>query len=165
MGVRSKTLVTVLAVGLVVGVATWQTQNKSLFQGQILDQDTEENAVEETETSQALPDLTADLSVIAPASTDGDLSVNVTIANEGAGAVTGEKSFKYTVYLNDVEVFSNTDSYTTMAPEDSFSFTYPISRSVYSYENTGTAKVVVDSDSSIEEEDEDNNEAEVEYSL
>ena len=52
-----------------------------------------------------------------------------------------------------------------MEAGDSFNFVYPISRAVYNYENSGTAKVVVDLDDDINEADESNNEKEENYSF
>ena len=159
MGSRSKVLITVLLVGAVIGVISLQTSNKSLLKGQISRQETPAESVS------ALPDLKADLVIVAPEEKDGDISVSVTISNLGPGVITGEKPFKYSIYLNNVEVFSNTDSYSTMNAKDSFNFVYPISKAIYNYPSKGNAKVVIDTDERIEEEDEDNNEATVDYFL
>ena len=48
---------------------------------------------------------------------------------------------------------------------DSFSFIYPIDREVYTYENSGTLKVVIDETNEIEELNEDNNSSEAAYSF
>lgn len=159
MGARSKVLFTLVLVGVVVGVVSMQAGNKSLFKGQISEQETPENA------ESSLPDLKADLVVVAPEQEGGDISVSVTISNMGPGPITGEKPFKYTIFLNNVEVFSNTDSYSTMSPKDSFNFVYPISKAVYNYPEKGTAKVVIDTEDRVAEADEENNEAEVDYFL
>ncbi len=162
MEVRTKALITFLLVGGFIGVYTLTGQNTGLFKGELIKRDA---AVQ-------LPDLSADLVIVAPEQTDlpagqadADISVKVTITNNGPGAIDGKKPFKYNVYLNEIEVFSNTDSYTTMASGDSFSFNYPISRSIYQYAAAGNAKVVVDTDNAIEEADENNNEKTVDYSL
>lgn len=169
MGVRTKTLVVVLLVGVVIGVFTLQSKNKNLFQGKIekIDSQAVENADNNTETAaeNAKPDLTADLVIIAPEKQDGDIIAKVAISNNGPGSIIGDKPFKYTVYLNGIEVFTNTDSYTTMNAGDSFSFNYPISKAIYNYPEEGKAKVVIDGDDAIEESDEDNNSSEVEYFL
>lgn len=169
MGVRTKTLVVVLLVGVVIGVFTLQSKNKNLFQGKIekIDNETTEtaNGNSESAAENAKPDLTVALVIVAPEKEGGDISAKVTIGNNGPGAITGDKPFKYTVYLNGIEVFSNTDSYTTMNAGDSFSFNYPISRAVYNYPDEGTAKVIIDGDDAIEESDEGNNASEVDYFL
>lgn len=158
MGIRTKTLIIVLLVGAVIGAFTLQSKNKNLFQGKI-----EKIDNEAAETAKS--DLTADLVIVAPDQPDGDLVAKVTIKNNGPGVITGDKPFKYTVYLNGVEVFTNTDSYTTMNAGDSFSFNYPISKAVYNYPEEGKAKVVIDGDNAIDETDEENNANEVEYFL
>lgn len=169
MGVRSKTLVVVLLVGVVIGVFTLQSKNKNLFQGKIekIDSEAVETATDNPEATaeNAKPDLSADLVIVAPEKEGGDLSAKVTISNNGPGAIKGDKPFKYTVYLNGAEVFSNTDSYTTMNAGDSFSFNYPISKAVYNYPDEGTAKVVIDGDDAIDESEEGNNSSEVDYFL
>lgn len=169
MGVRTKTLVVVLLVGVVIGVFALQSKNNNLFQGKIekINNKTTEiaNGNSEFAAENAKPDLTADLVIVAPEKQDGDLSAKVTISNNGPGAITGDKPFKYTVYLNGIEVFTNTDSYTTMNAGDSFSFSYPISKAIYNYPDEGKAKVVIDGDNAIEESDEDNNASEVDYFL
>lgn len=164
MEVRTKALFTFLVVGAFVGIYIWQGQSGGLFKGELIKRSSKPPA-ENTEAVNQLPDLTADLVVVAPEQQDGDVSVKVTITNNGPGTIDGKKPFKYSVYMNNTEVFSNTDSYTTMAAADSFSFTYPISRAVYQYSDTGSAKIVIDGDNAIEEGDEENNEKTVEYSI
>jgi len=162
MEVRTKALVTVLLVGAVVGVYALQANNPNLFKGELIKQ----NTTPATDTAAVqLPDLTGDLVVIAPQTTGGDLSVKVTISNKGPGIIDGKKPFKYSVYVNKSEVFTNVDSYSTMSAGDSFSFTYPISKAVYQYPDKGTVKVVVDPDNAITETDKGNNSKEVNYSL
>ena len=167
MEVRTKTFVIIVLLIAVGGVASWQISNKGLFKGQIkLNPD--EQAVEETTAKiprNAKPDLTAQMQILPPEAVGNDINIDVTIENLGPGALTGETPFKYAVYLNNQEVFLNTDSYTVMEAGDSFNFVYPISRAVYNYENSGTAKVVVDLDDDINEADESNNEKEENYSF
>lgn len=170
MNAHKKTIITVLLVFIVVGVFVFQSQNKSLFQGRLFGlfgwfgKDAPEESEDSLSTGEeALPDLTVDLKVIAPEEQDGDLSVDVTITNEGSGSIPGNEPFKYGVYLNDIEVFANTDSYTSMEPGDSFNFVYPISKLIYQYPDSGTANVIVDMDDSVDEADEDNNSKEVDY--
>ncbi len=167
MGVRTKTFVTVILVGIVIGVLALQTDNKSLFKGQIFKEPAGDEKAE-TETvvepkSQLSPDLTAKIVIEKASESSSDLKANVTIENLGPGKVEGNKLFKYSVYLNDIEVFSNIDSYTEMNAGDSFNFIYPISRLVYNYPDSGKAKVVVDGENKIDEANEDNNSVEIEY--
>ncbi|MCX6734904.1 MAG: hypothetical protein NTZ25_03250 [Candidatus Peregrinibacteria bacterium] len=162
MEVRTKALVTVLLVGAFVGVYSLQASNPNLFKGELIKRDATPAA---SSTAVQLPDLTADLVIVAPAEKGGDISAKVTISNKGPGNIDGKKPFKYSVYINKTEVFSNTDSYSTMTAGDSFSFTYPISKAVYQYADSGTAKVVVDTDNAIAEGDENNNSKEVSYNL
>lgn len=163
MEVRTKALVTVLLVGAFIGVLTLQSSNKNLFKGELIKRDVP--AVSTDPTAVQLPDLSADLVIVAPAQAGGDISAKVTISNNGPGNIDGKKPFKYSVFINKSEVFTNTDSYTTMTAGDSFSFTYPISKAVYQYPDSGTAKIVVDADNAITETDKTNNSKEVSYSL
>lgn len=163
MEVRTKALVTVLLVGALVGVYSLQSSNPNLFKGELIKRDAAPAVTDSTAVQ--TPDLMADLVVVAPAEKGGDISAKVTIINKGPGNIDGKKPFKYSVYINKTEVFSNTDSYTTMTAGDSFSFTYPISKVTYQYPDSGTAKVVVDTDNAIAEGDENNNSKEVSYNL
>lgn len=158
MGVRSKVFMTVLLVGVVVGVMTYTSSNENLYQGKIFDapdQSTEGD-------SSLLPDLAPALKVVE-AVEGKDLKVEATIRNIGDGPVTGQEPFKYTIFINDKEVFSNVDSYTTMEAGDSFNFEYPIPRDIYEYPDTGTVKFVLDLDNALTEVEENNNEVEVDY--
>ncbi|MBI5753877.1 hypothetical protein HZA40_01910 [Candidatus Peregrinibacteria bacterium] len=164
MEVRTKALVTVLLLGAVIGIYTLQSSNKNLLKGQLIKRDVPQ-ANTATDASTQLPDLTADLVVVAPAEAGGDISVKATIKNLGPGLIDGKTPFKYSVYINKTEVFSNTDSYTTMAAGDSFGFTYPISKAIYQYPDAGKAKIVIDVNNAIAETSKDNNTKEVDYSL
>lgn len=161
MGVRSKTLVVVLLVGLVFGVFALSAKNPQLFKGQIFDEPGDE-VVEETEEV-LLPDLTVNAEIIFPEIADDDIEVNVTMENIGEGTIPGGTPYTYTIYINDTEVFSNSDSYSELAPGDAFSFKYPISKAIYQYPNEGTVKVVIDGENSIKESNEDNNEIVKDY--
>ena len=163
MGVRSKTIISVVLVTIVIGVLVLNTENRELFKGQISGDKEVETAI--TEVTTALPDLEGELKLIAPDNSESDIQIDATIKNNGEGVIKAETPFTYTVYINDKEVFSNADFYSTMEAGDSFNFIYPIPRTIYQYENTGTIKFVVDSDDSIEENNEDNNEVEQEYSF
>ncbi len=162
MGVRSKTFLTIALVGVVVGLLIYQINNKNLFQGQIF---TEGENLASSNENIKLPDLTAKLEVLPLAAKDEDIKISATIKNGGEGEVSGERPFKYAIFINDTEVFSNTDSYSVMSSGDSFSFEYPISRALYQYKDSGKIKFVVDADNDIEESDEANNMVEEEYSF
>lgn len=163
MGIRTKTLVTVLLVGAVIGVVTLSTNNKSLFKGQIFSQKNETNEPSVTEEETLLPDLKASLEVILPENKDEDLSLNLTIENTGNGSMGGGTPFIYTILINDEEVFSNSDSYSQLEPGDSFNFSYPIAKTIYQYPNEGKVKFIIDKDNSIKESNEENNTIEKEY--
>lgn len=163
MGIRTKTLITVLLVGVVIGVVTLSTNNKSLFKGQIFSQKDGTTETSVTEEEALLPDLKASLEVILPENKDGDLSLDLTIENTGNGSIEGGTPFMYTILINDQEVFSNSDSYSQLSPGDSFNFSYPIARTIYQYPNEGKVKFIVDKDNSIKESNEGNNTIEKEY--
>ncbi|MFH1218232.1 MAG: CARDB domain-containing protein [Candidatus Peregrinibacteria bacterium] len=160
MGARGKTILVLLLLGVVIGGYTLTTNNSNLFKGQIFDQPGDSS----TETQAELPDLKAEVKAIAPDSDDGDLKASATISNLGPGRIEGGKPFKYAIYINDVEVFSNSDSYSTLEPGDSFNFEYPIPKTIYQYPLKGTLKFEVDTENSIKEQDEGNNLASVPYS-
>ncbi|MDP2642565.1 MAG: CARDB domain-containing protein [Candidatus Peregrinibacteria bacterium] len=162
MEVRTKALVSVLLGGAVIGgVYLFSANNSALFKGQIFN----DNTAKTENTVEVLPDLRAKLEVMPPASEQEDIKANVTIENAGEGGLSGEIPFKYTLYINDTEVFTNSDSYTEMAKGDSFSFTYPIPRAIYNYGKKGTVVIKIDTDNTIKESNENNNEVVVNYSL
>lgn len=160
MGTHGKTILTVLLVGIFAGgFYVMQGDNSALFKGQL-----DKNVGAETE-SDLLSDLKANLEVLAKSSAEEDLKVSATISNVGKGPLNQGKPFKYAIFINGQEVFSNTDSYSSIAPGDSFNFVYPIPQTIYQYPNTGTVKFTVDTESSIDEESEENNSIEVPYSF
>ncbi len=163
MEVRTKAIVSVLVIGAVIGgVYTFSANNSALFKGQIFNN---QSPKVETETNTSLPDLSAKLGIISPKNSNDDIKANVTIENVGEGPVSGKISFQYTLYINDTEVFTNSDSYTEMAKGDSFTFTYPIPRAIYNYGKKGTVMIKIDTDNTIKESNENNNEVVVNYSL
>lgn len=172
MGVKSKVLVPVVLVVLVVGAVILQTQT-DLFKGQLrLDTpNTERDATETTEQrpisrageAELLPNLSASLEMIVPEDPEGDLIFDVTIENLGPGVITGETPYTYALLLNDVEVFRNTDSYTSMDAGDAISFQYPVSRVMYQYPDSGTAGLIVDTENVLTEVTKTNNTAEAQY--
>lgn len=166
MEVRTKALVSVLLVGAAVtGVYMFSTNNPALFKGQIFNQNPQTSQPVETTTTELLPDLNAKLEVMSPQTESEDIKANVTIENSGEGMLSGKVPFKYTLYINDTEVFTNSDSYTEMAKGDSFSFTYPIPRAIYNYGKKGTVMIKIDTDNQVKESNENNNEVVVNYSL
>ena len=155
---HSKTFFTVLLVGVVVGTFYFQSENPSLLKG-FIGQEVPEAAQEES----ALPDLQAQLELIAPAAGEEDLKASATIANTGEGAVLQGQPFKYTIFINDIEVFTNTDSYTSIEPGDSFNFIYPIPYRIYQYAKRGNVRFAIDPENSISESNEENNSISQEY--
>lgn len=160
MGIRTKALFTILLVGVVVGGFVYSSSNKNLFEGSIFNK----NETTNTEV-QVLPDLVPELTYTKPETQDGSLTVSAAIKNSGEGNIAGDKAFKYTLYINDQEVFSNVDSYSAMNPGDNFSFDYPIAKSVYNYPDSGKIKFILDTENVIEESNEDNNTVEIPYAL
>ncbi|MBL4694990.1 hypothetical protein JKY72_06515 [Candidatus Gracilibacteria bacterium] len=157
MGLRGKTLLILLLVGVgTAGYFSLQGSNNELFQGK-LDADLAEEATSGT------PDLKPELTLTNPAADGGDLVANATISNIGDGAIVGGTPFTYTISINGEEVFANTDSYTSIAAGDAFSFSYPIPRSIYNYSNKGSVTFSVDTTSTITESDESNNFVDAEY--
>ncbi len=159
MGVRSKAVLTVLLVGLIVGVFVLQPDDKGVFQGQILGKDDPAN----TETL-LTPDLKAELDLIIPEDQKEDIIAQSTITNVGNGAIEGSTSFNYKLSLNDQEIFTNSDSYNEFAPGDSVSFSYPIPRTIYQYGCSGLIEFFVDSGENIDESNELNNKIAKEFS-
>ena len=155
MNSTAKFLLVILMVGIAAGFAVIQVQNRELVKGQIFG---------DPEVEYGLPDLT---SLVEPIGLDDNdnLRVRVTVQNKGEGPVFGDNPYTYGLYLNDELILTNTDSYTQMNAGDSFSFIYPIDREIYSYEDTGTVKVVIDEENDIEETNEDNNSSESAYTL
>jgi hypothetical protein len=163
MSKNAKTYITAALVVGVVGIISLQTSNTNLFKGQ-LDGTPDTVISEDNELETLKPDLTADLSIIAPETTDGDIVLDVTIRNQGPGVVEGQ-NFAYSVSLNQTEIFSNTDQYSRMEVGESFNFQYPVSRLIYDYPSEGSASISVDSGNSIDEVNEDNNVEEKDYFL
>lgn len=163
MGVRTKTLVTVILAGLVIGVFIVTTSNNQLFKGLIFGQDEQEQP--EVEDIAPMADLEGSLEIILPETAEEDLVAEVTIENVGEGGIQGGIPFIYSLWINDMEVFSNSDSYSELEPGDAFSFKYPISKTIYQYPDEGTIKLIIDTDNTIEESNENNNEIEKAYKL
>lgn len=158
MGVRGKTIFTFILVIIIVGVFVLQKNNPALFKGQI------KKNLNGNEITEHI-DLVAKMKTLAPVEGSEDIRVSATVSNNGTTAIPKGKPFKYVIYINEAEVFSNTDSYSSVEPGDSFNFIYPISRAIYQYEDSGTVKFVVDSEDKISESNEENNSVEIEYSL
>lgn len=163
MNVHKKTIIAAVLVIAVIGAMAIQIKNKTLFKGQIFNQDKE--IVNEVSDETVLPDLKPKLEIIYPEDKTDDITANVTIENAGQGGIDGNTPFKYAVYLNDTEIFSNVDSYTIMTPGDSFNFDYPISKLIYNYSGIGKVRVEIDTEDAIAETNEDNNTIELNYNL
>jgi len=155
-----KVLISLLLVTAVAGVAALQVRNKSLIQGQIFGDKT----VETQEDVTTFPDLKPTLTV-ETADASGNLRVRIKIENLGDGPVLGTNPYSYTIFVNDKEILTNTDTFSRMDKGDSFSFIYPIDKELYQYDDSGKVKVVVDADGKIEETDKSNNTSEAEYKL
>ena len=170
METRKKVLIAIVAVLVVGGAIAFQLNGSDLFKGQLaLQTEVEtESEMQETEPEaeeEFLPNLNASLSAIAPETEDGDLVLDATIENLGPGAVTGETPYSYALMINDIEIFRNTDSYTSMDAGDAISFQYPVSRALYDYAETGTATLIIDIENVIQEVEKGNNKVVVEYSF
>jgi len=148
MDSNKKTLLTLGLVAVIVIAFAYRTDNESLYKGQLLDPGVGSSSDEKS-------DLTC--TIDASKSDTGEVTVDISIINLGPGGVDGSTPFKYAVYINEQEVFSNTDSYSVMEAGDIFQFYYPISKAVYQYEDTGVVKCAVDIDSNVDEANEDNN--------
>ncbi len=166
MNSKTKAIAAFLLIGSVVGIVTLSASNSNLFQGFIGqeernqgDPESEIILIENTLSS----DLEPKLEVSRPLEGNEDIIANATIENIGPGTIESGQTFTYTIYINGEESFSNTDSYVNMAPGDSFSFSYPIPRTIHGYENTGEVEFRLDVDEEIEEADESNNSIVVNY--
>lgn len=156
MDKKAKILVTLVLTCVIAGAVMLQVRNKELVQGKIFD------TPELTDTK--LPDLYPVMEVLG-IDENQNLKIRVKAENLGEGLVDGKTPYSYTIYINDQTILTNTDSFSSMDPGDSFSFIYPIDRAVYNYPDSGTVKIIIDKDDSIKESDEDNNEATAEYSI
>ena len=151
MGSNKKTLV-VLALVAIIAVAfglKFKDSSSVTYKGQILDTNVTTATIQK-----------ADLTCVIETqkSEAGDVTVDVEIKNNGPGSIDGSIPFKYGIYIDDQEVFTNIDSYSVMEAGDIVGFSYPISRAVYQYGDMGTVKCTVDIDSNVDEANEDNNE-------
>jgi len=157
MNTHSKAIFTFLLVGVVAGGLYVQSSNPALFKGFIGQQSLN------NEAPSLLADLKASVEVITPTEGEEDIKASATIENIGEGAVLQGQPFKYTIFVNDIEVFTNTDSYTSIEPGDSFSFEYPVPYSIYQYAKEGVVRFVIDPENNISESDEQNNEGKATY--
>lgn len=155
-----------IALLLIVGggFIVLNSKNSPLLKGLLMRGIGEEVPVS-SDSDGLLPDLKPSLKALVPEAPGVDLQVEAEIRNIGPGEISGQTPFKYTIYINDIEVFSNTDSYSAVAPGEAFSFVYPISRPIYEYPDVGTLKFVLDTEDAVKENNEDNNETEINYDL
>jgi hypothetical protein len=170
METRKKILIAILSVAIVGAAIAFQMNGSNLFKGQLeLQTDLEGENLVGSEVEQIeeekLPNLKASLVVINPENENEDLVLDATIENLGPGAVTGETPYSYALMINDIEIFRNTDSYTSMEAGDAISFQYPVSRALYDYATTGTATLIIDIENVIQEVEKGNNKVVVEYSF
>ena len=154
-------MIMVVLLLVVIGVFGLVYSKGTILKGQLLGSQKDGMAVSE---SGPLPDLAADISFISAPVKSGDLQLRATIKNLGPGIIDGTNPFKYAIEVNGQEVFSNTDSYTSMAAGDAFSFDYPVSKELNNYPDKGTVKFTVDTENSLKEASKDNNEKQIEYS-
>jgi len=162
MNKTSKTIAVVVLIGALAGGAYMlkENNNSNLLKGQLLD-----GQNESTTKISAKPDLEAGLKIILPQDAEGDIKAEVTVKNVGDIAIDGGTPFVNKIKINDKEVFANSDTYSEIAPGDSFSFQYPISKSIYKYPKTGTVSVMLDTENAIKESNESNNIVKKEYML
>jgi len=158
MGQKLKIFIAIVIVAVAALAIGFSTKTGGLFKGQILNQQPA-NLEEESVGS----DLSSKLSVVMPTGEEKDIKATCTISNLGPGSIDGKTPFKYAIYVNGKEVFSNVDSYTKMEPGDSFSFTYTIPRE--KTPDTGKIKFTVDTESNIDEGNKDNNSVELDYAF
>ncbi len=152
MGSNKKSLLSLGLAALVLIIFGFQFKNGDTLKGQITNSESSKSSV-----SSDKADLTCDIE--AQNSESGDVTVDVTITNLGPGSIDGSSPFKYGIYIDDQLVFENIDSYSTMEAADSFAFSYPISKAIYQYGDSGMVECIVDVDSNISEADETNNNA------
>lgn len=157
---NSKSWVWLLLAVVVAGVIALGYSKGSTLKGQLLGQN---KNVAVTGEENSLPDLEADIILATEPETGKDLQIRATVTNLGPGFINGKTPFKYSIEVNGDEVFSNTDSYTSMGQGDSFSFDYPIPRALYEYKDKGEVAFIVDTEDSLDEANEDNNGKTVQY--
>lgn len=161
MNQKKKTILAGVIVAVIIVILATKANNK-LFLGKLLGE-SDPNTLNKIEIIE--PDLSIDMVVFAPGSEESDMNVEVTITNQGPGTINADTPFRYAVFLDDKEVFSNIDSYSIMEPGDSFNFKYPISKLIYPYKEEGVLRAVVDTEKKIKEKNEENNEIRKEYFL
>jgi len=144
MGVRSKALFTVVLVVAVVGFLTIQSRNPALFEGNLAN-------TTEDQTSSEPANLSADFDILEPLPDNEDIRVDFTIKNEGPGTIT--TPFSYKIFLDGIEVFTNSDSFIEMAPGESFGYIYPIPKTIYQYGNSGQITLQLVPSESLEQTD------------
>ncbi len=167
---KKKILIAVVVILIIGGAVVFQMNDSNLFKGQLGLMQKEGTEVEEVEEvpevqEKKLPNLKASLKVIPPKGDSEDITLDATIENLGPGKVTGETPYTYSLFLNDIEIFTNTDSYTTMEAGDAISFEYPVSKALFEYPDKGTATLIIDTKNEIKEVEKGNNKVIVQYSL
>lgn len=163
MAQKLKILIAVVLVAVAAIAIGFSTKNGGLFKGQLMGQNQQPGQVAVVEETAAKADLYAKMDLVMPTKDKKDIEAVCTITNLGPGSIDGKTPFKYAVYVNGKESFSNVDSYTKMEASDSFSFSYIIPRD--KTPNTGKIKFVVDTENNIKEDNKNNNSAEMDYTL
>lgn len=159
---KPKSLFLIILLIIILGVVALTYSKGDALKGQLLGQNQDAPAVTEESTQQA--DLEADIVLVAPTQEGEDLKLQATVRNLGPGFIDGKTPFEYAIEVDGEEVFSNTDSYTSMGQGDSFSFEYTAPRALYEYSDKGKISFIVDTKDSIDEINEKNNEKEISYS-
>lgn len=160
-----KSFVLLVAGAIVIGYFAFANDNSGLFKGMLTTESPDEQQSSPFGEVEFLPpDLVAEIKVQTPENTTDNLTVDAVIKNMGEGDLRGVLPFEYEILIDDKVVFSNTDSYTTMAPGDEFNFSYPIPKDIYNYGSSGEITFTVDSKNSIKESNEDNNNMKIKYS-
>ncbi|MFA7686173.1 MAG: CARDB domain-containing protein [Candidatus Gracilibacteria bacterium] len=160
---KSRSWLLMILLVVILGVVALAYSKGDMLKGQLLGKN-QNSQVGTTGEENASPDLQAEVALVDQPKAGEDLQLRATITNFGPGFVDGKTPFKYAIEVDGDEVFSNTDSYTSMGQGDSFSFDYPVPRALYKYSDKGTIKFTVDTEDSIDEANEDNNEKEIAYS-
>jgi len=160
MAQKLKIFIAVVLVAVAAIAIGFSTKNGGLFKGQLMGQNQPGQIPGETV---AKADLYAKMDLVMPTKDRKDIEAVCTITNLGPGSIDGKTPFKYAVYVNGKESFSNVDSYTKMESGDSFSFSYLIPRD--KTQKTGKIKFVVDTENNIQENNKNNNSSELDYAL
>lgn len=157
-----KWLIPVIIVVIIAGVVSIAYGKGTLLKGQLVL--SQKEAVTAQEKAASLPDLQADLALKTQPKAGEDLQLIATIKNLGPGRIEGKIPFKYAIYINGQEVFSDTDAHSVMEVGDAFSFSYSAPKALYNYPTKGTISFKIDTENALEEVTKSNNTKEIPYS-